>query len=92
VLVNGTIHYNLARTYNNLTLDGSDGVRYRATASAHETALISPETGEPISAREVGQTTIFGPEGLLGYIHDVLVIEGSNRTEVLTGTCAFAAE
>jgi hypothetical protein len=40
----------------------------------------------------VGQTTIVGPEGLLGYIHDVLVIEGSNRTEVLTGTCAFAAE
>jgi hypothetical protein len=92
VLVNGVIHYNLVRTYNDLTLSGSDGVTYRAASSTHETALVSPDTGEPISVREVGQTTIFGPDGALGYLHEVLIIEGANRTDILTGTCHYAAE
>jgi hypothetical protein len=92
VLVNGVIHYNLVRTYNDLTLAGSDGVTYRAASSAHETALISPDTGEPLSVREVGQTTIFGPNGALGYLHGVLIIEGANRTDTVTGTCHYASE
>ena len=53
VVVRGLVHYNVVRTYHDLTFSGSDGAAYRATASAHETVLITLDTDEPVSSREV---------------------------------------
>ncbi len=92
VVVRGLIHYNVVRTYHDLTFSGSDGGAYRATASAHETVLIAFDTGEPISSREVEEITFSGPAGSPGYLHEVITLSQGVKTTVDTGPCQFGPE
>jgi len=92
VVVRGIVHYNVVRTYHDLTFSGSDGAVYRATASAHETILIAFDTGEPISSREVEQLTFFGPAGSPGYLHEIITVSRGVEETVDTGPCQFGPE
>jgi hypothetical protein len=92
VVVGGIVHYNVVRTYHDLTFSGSDGAEYRASASAHETILITFDTGEPISSREVEELTFFGPAGSPGYLHEVITLSHGVETTLDTGPCQFGPE
>jgi hypothetical protein len=93
-LSNGVIHVGIHRTYHDLTFVGSDGVEYRATATANERAvLLATDMENPIWAHEVNQTTFQGgPGGSPGYVHEDLRIDNGHETDVVTGGCAFGAE
>jgi hypothetical protein len=94
VVVNGLVHYNLVRTYSGVRLVGSDGGAYRATATAHESALVAMDTEEPISVREVIQVTFSAATGLNagqppGYVHEVLTVADGIETVTDSGPCRF---
>lgn len=47
--------------------------------------LLLEGSDEPISVRAVVQATFGG----LGYLHEVLVVDGTNETSTVTGTCDY---
>ena len=85
VVSGGVVHYNLVRSYTGVTARGSDGQLYTVHASVHATVLLLEGSEEPISVREVVQATFGG----LGYLHEVLVIDGADETSTVTGTCDY---
>jgi hypothetical protein len=88
---NGVIHLGIHRTYHGITLVGSDGADYRATASANErVVLLASDPENPVWAHEVNQTTFQGgPGGSPGYVHEDLRIDNGVETDVVTGECDF---
>jgi len=89
-LPNGRVHINIVRTYHHVTFSGSDGARYRATVTAHQTALLADlETEELISTREVIQITFIGPHGSPGYLHEIFTVRDGQERDVITGACDY---
>jgi hypothetical protein len=86
VQVGDVVHYNLVRNYRHLSLLGSDGVVYRATAVTHATVLLDATLEEPISVREVVHLTIGG----VGRLHEVIIEAPGVETDTVTGTCTYA--
>jgi hypothetical protein len=91
-LNNGTLHIHVVRVYADLTLVGSDGRTYRATAFAHErVTLVAPDFENPTFVKEVNGTTFYGgPNGSPGWVHEVLKINHGTRVDKVTGPCSFA--
>ena len=91
-LNNGILHVTVVRVYHQLTLSGSDGRTYWATAFAHERAtLIAPDFDNPVESQEVDGTTFYGgPNGSPGWVHEVLNINRGARVDHVTGPCQFA--
>lgn len=91
-LKNGTLHIRVVRVYDRLTLLGSDGRTYQATAFAHErVTLVAPDFDNPTYVKEVNGTTFYGgANGSPGWIHEVLKINHGTRVDTVTGPCTFA--
>ena len=79
------------RVYDDLTLAGSDGRAYRATAFAHErVTLIAPDFENPVYVKEVVGTTFYGgPNGSPGWEHEVLKINHGTWVDTVTGPCSY---
>jgi hypothetical protein len=88
-IVHGLVHLNIGRTYHHLTFSGSDGLAYRAAASAHQTVLLDAETEELISTREVIEITFRGPHGSPGHLHEIFTVRDGVERDVITGGCTY---
>lgn len=90
-LKDGTLRVRIVRTYDDLTLAGSDGRTYRANAFAHEfVTLIAPDFANPVFAVEVNGTRFFdGSNGVVGWVHEVLRTSHGTTTDHVTGPCTF---
>jgi hypothetical protein len=88
-LKNGILHVRIVRTYEHLTLSGSDGLAYRADAFAHELAtLIAPDFESPVFSIEVNDIRFFsGPNRSPGWVHEVLKTSHGSTTEQVSGPC-----
>ncbi len=93
VLVGGVARVRVQRHYRGVTLAGSDGGRYRATA--HVTArfvFVAPDFDNPVWGREVIDVRFHGRHGSPGYLHEELTIRDGVETDVVTGPCDYADE
>jgi hypothetical protein len=87
----GVIHVGIHRTYHGITLVGSDGLDYRATAYANErVVLLAADPENPVWVHEVNQTTFQGGAGgSPGYVHEDIRIDDGVETDVVSGRCDF---
>jgi hypothetical protein len=88
-LKDGVVHVRIVRTYDDLTLSGSDGRPYTADAFAHQLAiLIAPDFDNPVFSIEVNDIKFSGgPTGIPGRIHEVLKTSHGSTTDRTTGGC-----
>lgn len=89
---NGVANVRIQRRYDGVTLDGSDGRVYHATAhvNAHF-VLIAPDFDNPVRGDEIIHVTFLGgPQGSPGYLNEHLRIRVGVETDQVTGPCDYA--
>jgi hypothetical protein len=89
---NGVAHVWIQRRYDGVTLTGSDGNAYRATAQVNaHFVLVAPDFDNPVRGEEVIHVTfIGGPQGSPGYLNEHLRIRDGVETDEVTGPCSYA--
>ncbi|RYP81997.1 hypothetical protein EKO23_22750 [Nocardioides guangzhouensis] len=91
-LQNGVAHVRIQRSYDGVTLAGSDGRTYRAVAhvNAHF-VLVAPDFDNPVRGDEIIHVGFLGgPQGSPGYLNEHLRIRGGVETDQVTGPCDYA--
>lgn len=88
---NGVVHVWIQRRYEGVTLAGSDGLTYRATAhvNAHF-VLVAPDFDNPVRGDEIIHVSFLGPQGSPGYLNEHLRIRDGLETDQVTGPCDYA--
>jgi hypothetical protein len=91
-LTHGVAHILIRRAYHAITLVGSDGRSYRASAHAWERVILrAPDFENPVWAHEVAMVTFYGgPHGSPGFVKENLTINHGVETDTVTGACDFA--
>jgi hypothetical protein len=91
-LTHGVVHILIRRSYDHITLVGSDGRDYRASAFAWERVILrAPDFDNPVWAHEIAQVTFHGgPHGSPGFVRENLTIKHGVETDTITGACNFA--
>jgi hypothetical protein len=91
-LTHGVVHVLIRRSYDHITLVGSDGRDYRASAFAWERVILrAPDFDNPVWAHEIAQVTFHGgPHGSPGFVRENLTIKHGVETDTITGACNFA--
>jgi hypothetical protein len=89
-LKNGILQVRIVRTYDHLTLTGSDGRAYTATAFAHQLAtLIAPDFETPVFSIAVNDIRFFGgPNRSPGWVHEVRKTSHGSMTDQVSGPCS----
>ena len=89
---NGVANVRIQRRYDGVTMAGSDGRVYRATAHVNSHfVLIAPDFDNPVRGDEIIHATFLGgPTGSPGYLHEHLRIRGGVETDQVTGPCDYA--
>lgn len=89
---NGVVNVRIQRRYDGVTLTGSDGRVYRATAHVNSHfVLIAPYFDNPVRGDEVIHVSFLdGPQGSPGYLNEHLRIRGGVETDQVTGPCDYA--
>ena len=90
-LKNGVVTVRIQRRYDRVTMAGSDGRVYRATAhvNAHF-VLIAPDFDNPVRGHEIIHVSFHGDHGSPGYLNEHLRIRDGMETDEVTGTCEYA--
>jgi len=89
---NGVVNVRIQRRYDGVTMAGSDGRVYRATAhvNAHF-VLIAPDFDNPVRGDEIIHVSFLGgPQGSPGYLNEHLRIRDGVETDQVTGPCNYA--
>jgi hypothetical protein len=89
---NGVAEVWIQRRYDGVTLAGSDGLVYRATAqvTAHF-VLVAPDFDNPVRGEEIIHVSFFGgPQGTPGYLNEHLRIRDGVETDQVSGPCDYA--
>lgn len=88
----GVVHVRIQRRYDGVTMAGSDGRVYRATAHVNsQFVLIAPDFDNPVRGDEIIHVSFLGgPEGSPGYLNEHLRIRNGLETNQVTGTCDYA--
>jgi hypothetical protein len=90
----GVAHVWIRRSYDGVTMAGSDGRVYRAFArvNAHF-VLLEPDFDYPVRGDEVIHVTFLGgPHGSPGYLNEHLRIRDGVETDEVDGPCDYADE
>jgi hypothetical protein len=88
----GVVHVWIKRRYEGVTMTGSDGLSYLATAhvNAHF-ILIAPDFDNPARGDELIHVSFHGgPQGSPGYLNEHLRIRDGLETDEVTGPCTYA--
>ena len=88
---NGVVNVRIQRRYDGVTMAGSDGRVYRATAHVDSHfVLIAPDFDNPVRGDEIIHVNFLGgPQGSAGYLHEHLRIRGGVETDQVTGPCDY---
>ena len=91
-LKNGVAHVRIQRHYDGVTMAGSDGRFYRATAHVNSHfVLIAPDFDNPIRGDEIIHVSFLGgPQGSPGYLNEHLRIRDGVESDQVTGPCDYA--
>jgi hypothetical protein len=89
---NGVATVRIQRRYDGVTLAGSDGRVYRATADVNSHfVLIAPDFDNPVRGDEIIHVSFLGgPQGSPGYLNEHLRIRDGVETDQVTGPCEYA--
>ena len=89
---NGVVNVRIQRRYDGVTMAGSDGRVYRATAHVNSHfVLIAPDFDNPVRGDEIIHVSFLGgPQGSPGYLNERLRIRGGVKTDQVTGPCDYA--
>ena len=89
---NGVAHIWIERRYDGVTLAGSDGRVYSATAHVNSHfVLIAPDFDNPVRGDEIIHVTFHGgPQGSPGYLNEHLRIRDGVVSDEVTGPCDYA--
>lgn len=89
---NGVVHVRIQRRYDGVTLAGSDGRVYRATAQVNSHfVLIAPDFDNPVRGDEIIHVSFLGgQQGSPGYLNEHLRIRDGVETDQVTGPCDYA--
>ena len=89
---NGVAHFWIERRYDGVTLAGSDGRIYTATAHVNSHfVLIAPDFDNPVRGDEIIHVTFHGgPQGSPGYLNEHLRIRDGAESDEVTGPCDYA--
>jgi hypothetical protein len=89
---NGVANVRIQRRYDGVTMAGSDGRVYRATAHVNSHfVLIAPDFDNPVRGDEIIHVSFLGgPQGSPGYLNEHLRIRGGVETDQVTGPCDYA--
>lgn len=89
---NGVANVRIQRRYDGVTLAGSDGRVYRATAHVNSHfVLIAPDFDNPVRGDEIIHVSFLGgPQGSPGYLNEHLRIRDGVETDQVTGPCDYA--
>ena len=89
---NGVARVRIQRSYDGVTMAGSDGRVYTATAHVNALfVLVAPDFDNPVSGDEIIHISFHGgPQGSLGYLNEHLRIRGGVETDEVTGPCTYA--
>ena len=92
VLKNGVARIRIVRFARGVTLTGSDGRHYRASAHVHARfVLVAPDFDNPVWGQEIINVRFFGARHRsAGYLHEELLINDGVETDVVTGPCDYA--
>jgi hypothetical protein len=88
----GVLTVRIQRRYDGITLAGSDGRAYGATAHVNARfVLIAPDFDNPDRGDEMIHVTFQGgPAGSPGYLNEHLRIRDGIESDEVTGTCDYA--
>ncbi len=88
----GVANVRIQRSYDGVTLSGSDGKVYRATAHVNARfVLVAPDFDNPVRGDEIIHVSLLGgPQGSPGYLNEHLRIRGGVETDQVTGSCDYA--
>ncbi|HET6627967.1 MAG TPA: hypothetical protein VFG63_16370 [Nocardioidaceae bacterium] len=91
-LKNGVAIVRIQRRYDGVTMAGSDGLVYRATAHVNSHfVLIAPDLDNPVRGDEVIHVSFLGgPQGSPGHLNEHLRIRDGVETDQVTGPCDYA--
>lgn len=91
-LHNGVANVRIQRRYDGVTLAGSDGRTYRATAHVNSHfVLVAPDFDNPVRGDEIIHVSFLGgPQGSPGYLNEHLRIRDGVETDDVTGPCNYA--
>jgi hypothetical protein len=91
-LKDGVAHVRIQRRYDDVTMAGSDGRVYRATAHVNSLfVLVAPDFDNPIRGDEIIHVSFLGgPQGSPGYLNEHLRIRGGVENDQVTGPCDYA--
>lgn len=91
-LKDGVLNVRIQRRYDGVTLAGSDGRVYRATAHVNARfVLIAPDFDNPDRGDEIIHVSFQGgPQGSPGYLNEHLRIRDGVESDEVTGTCGYA--
>lgn len=88
----GVVHVRIQRRYDGVTLAGSDGRVYRATAHVNSHFILTaPDFDNPVRGDEIIHVTFLGgPHGSPGYLNEHLRIRNGVASDQVTGPCDYA--
>lgn len=88
----GVVHVWIQRRYEGVTMAGSDGLVYRATAHVNSHfVLVAPDFDNPVRGDEIIHVSFLGgPQGSPGYLNEHLRIRDGVETDEVTGSCNYA--
>ncbi len=93
VLVDGVARIRITRSYRGVTLAGSDGGRYRATAHVRARfVLVAPDFDNPVWGIEVIRVRFHGRHGSPGFLNEVLTIRDGVENDVVSGPCDYVED
>ncbi len=93
VLENGIVRIRISRSWQGVTLTGSDGQTYRASGQAHARfVLVDPDFDNPVWGHEVVLVRFrSGSDGSSLYLREEITIRNGSEDDVVSGPCDFAA-
>ena len=92
VLRNGVARIRISRSWQGVTLAGSDGRTYRASGQTHARfVLVDPDFDNPVWGHELVVVRFrSGTHGSTLYLREEIKIRHGNESDVVSGPCDFA--
>ena len=92
VLENGIVRIRISRSWQGVTLTGSDGRTYRASGQTHARfVLVDPDFDNPVWGRELIIVRFrSGPQRSTLYLREEIKIRHGSESDVVSGSCDFA--